>query len=179
MYKRGTPGMFEFTIGHGGRSCKGTEIHVKVDPVIEDFIKNLGDGSTKTLGGTQLWYGIAPEKPELYMFGNGELPAPSFEGYALNAVGKPLLIESAPQMLPNGMPAPSITPGDIVNLSFLRFKGISGEDGIRFGLKLPYSAGPDGGMMAHIKMRIGRACSQLCRDFIVPVQMRLVIINEE
>ena len=176
MQFRGTSGMFDFAIGHGGRASKGTEITIKVDPVIEEFVRGLGDGTSRLLQSGSLWYSIDPEKTEAYAFGNGEIPAPEFDGYALDMLNKPFVVESqnqGPQQPGGNIYAQ--TPGDVVNLSFLRLKGIGSNQGVKFGMRLIYSPSA----MDHIKARVGRACRQLCRDYIVPVQMRLVIVNEE
>src|SRR5438093_4105185 len=125
MDYRGAVGMFDFTIGHGGRNCKGTEIRVQVDPIIEEFIKGLGDGSTKPLQLGGLWYPLGNDKLEVYTFGNGALPAPELDGYTLDMVNKSLLIDGEQRLNENGHAIPSLSPGDIVNLSFLRLKGIS------------------------------------------------------
>jgi len=158
LYQTGKPGLFEFAIGHGGKGCKGTEITIKADPVIEDFVRDLGDGTVRPLQAGYAWYPINPIPAEIYTFGNGELPAPDFDTYQMDAVNKGLVLE-----------------GDAVNLSFLRFKGIGSPLGVTFGIKAVYSPS----LMESLKTRIGKACRQLCRDYIVPVTMRLVIVNKD
>jgi hypothetical protein len=172
MQFRGVPGLFDFEIGHGGgrmvdgkwEKCKGTEVTVRADHIIEEFVKGLGDGTTKPMPTTgYLWYPLTPSPLLVYNVGNGELPMPDFDGYQLDQVNKMLVI-------PAEMPGQS----DAVNLSFLRFKGISSPEGVTFGIKTVMSPS----MMDSLTVRIGKACRQLCRDYIVPTSRRLMIVTE-
>lgn len=149
----GTP-LFTFHISHG--RGKGTQLYVKTDPMIEEFIRGLGDGSTTAFPVGYAFFPIEPETPQVYRVGNGELKLPEFSEFALGNWRSGFLLDDE----------------KTVNLTFLQIKGVS--EGIRIGVRSVLSVTG----MEELKVRLGRACRALCRDYIVPVTMKIVIVPE-
>lgn len=146
--------LLSFKLTHGP-GVKGTKVWVKVDPMVEQFVKSLGDGTYKELpAGLGIMGPLTEDKLEYCSWGNGEFAVPPLSGYTLDGIRHGLIMD-----------------GDQVNLSFLRFKGIS--EGLYFGLRTLYSFSA----MKDIKHKVSQAYREFCRDYIVPSSVRVIIVG--
>lgn len=135
----------------------GMTFYIKALPLLEEFIKSLGTGEATdaSLQGRQ-WVPLSPAAIEVYdLSKHVDLP-----GFTLAAPGQSFKI-----------PDRNIPGGEILNLSFLRIKGISGMDGVKFGLKdlYPKSEAPI------VKQQIGAAVKRFCDEYLCPIDMTCTI----
>lgn len=160
-----TVGMFKIS-----RASKdhGLLVMVKMDPVIEDFFRGGGETSSVRVHGRD-WhseedlriYEPNPLRGVIGKVGGGIQ-------YTLDRPGRPLTAD--PDYEEGG---PSQHP--VVNLSFLRLAGISGDQGLRFHVKTVLST--DGVLALSKHLRAG--LRQFYLDYIAGVEVSVEMVTQE
>ena len=132
-------------------------MEVRTHPAVEDFIRQLGNGTKKALemyGKT--WSSFPGEAPlEVYHL-NG--PINGANGFRLDNPAD-VLKDDVGQL----------------NLSFLRIAGVSSGSGVRFRVRGVYSLP----LLERISDEIGSAVKQLYRDYIKTVNLAVVVSTQE
>lgn len=135
------------------RRSNGLEIWAKADPRVEQFTSSLGDGITDDLEAYgRNWFGTNPEKPIKVYRSNKSVKSGV---YTIEAVAGAFTIEPP------------------VNLSFLRFQGLS--EGIGFVVSTPFRTDT----IKEIYRNILVASRTFIRDYISPVEVILRISSQE
>jgi hypothetical protein len=149
------------------RTPKGLRLTTKVVPRIEEFFKVFTENVTKPLGlytrkwatpGTDVPASVytSPNFNQLMHTGSGSQP------YTLDALGKPLVITDLPG-------------GKAINLSFLRFVGISDPNGVSVTLDQMIST-PE---LLNMKSSLREAAKQFYIDFMRPVGVTITVMSQE
>lgn len=140
------------------RTSTGTKIWVRVDPSIEAFVQTLngGDATPEPLTDYGGWQAMEGETLMLHKF---IVPLQSKE-YTIGSVGTTLL--------------PSKVDGPM-NLSFLRFVGISKPAGVTFFIPGPCT--PD--FMKRIYVAVAKGIRQLVYDYISQITVVMKISSKE
>lgn len=138
----------------------GIQVNVKASPLIEAYMKGLGNGEATPVAALgKNWTKVKEDGPELAIWDASRSALSSLQDnqakFALNYPGRDLSL--AGEIAPN-----------CVNLTFLRLVGISEKDGVTFNIKgIVYSL--DG--LRTIKNAIGQAGRELYVNYIRPVDM--------
>lgn len=146
----------EMTLKRGGR---GLEMWVKGQPEIEEFFKGLSRGRTQPMSLYGRDWFHPDDSKDIRVYDLDESRVTVGTGYLLNKV------------------AESLEDGrtNKVNLSFLRFEGISSPEGIKFIVAGPYSKD----YSTTIADKLIKQSSQMIKDFIVPVHISLRITSQD
>ena len=139
-----------------GRTPKGMNIWVRSESMIEEFMKNLGDGHKDRLVDYRGWVPFESDKNLSLWRLNKDVISTT---YALNNIG-----ESFP-LSGNGK----------VNLSFLRFVGISEPAGIKFLVPDPFSES----YIRKLGPSIIQECKKFVAEYILPININLRISSHE
>lgn len=108
------------------RVSGGILVHARMTPELEEFFKNLGSGETHPPEayngfGSVKWRPGAGKPLEIWAINNENAEALSMgQKFRLDTVNQPLEVDASLGYVSN------------VNLSFLRMKGISSPEGIKF-----------------------------------------------
>lgn len=141
------------------RTYVGITFWIKGLPVLEEFIKSLGTGDVKPLTSLGRQWVELPGYPNLQIYdvltSQQDIP-----GMTIHAPGQALRL-----------PSPQIPNAWIYNISFLRIKGISDGDGIRFGLKDIYQKEE----AIQIQHEVGAAVKKFCDAYLCPLDMTCAI----
>lgn len=145
---------------------RGLHVHVKAHPKIEEFMRSLGDGQVM---GAQAydnrWFQVSDDQPlNIYNMKT-----------ALRSSG--FSIERPSQALfdGNGSGLSEDSAGGIINLSFLRIKGISDQAGVEFGIKDVYPLS----FRRVLKRRVGDAFRTLVMEHVRPTRITLIVSGQE
>lgn len=119
------------------RTALGLSLQVKVHPIVEDFIRDLGNGEKMDIGIVgRHWVNLKDASKPLMAYVIPGMAIPSLGGIRVTlgeGLGQPLV------MLDDGKP---ILKGqeraDAINISFLRLVGASEGIGVTFGVKGVY-----------------------------------------
>jgi len=135
----------------------GFTFWIKALPLLEEFVKSLGTGDVTDASNLGRQWVALPEQPAIQIY---DLSRPvDLPGFTLNAPGQSFKM-------------PDVRTGaDTINLSFLRIKGISDMNGVKFGLKdlYPKSEAPI------VKQAIGTALKRFCDEYLCPIDMTCTI----
>lgn len=146
---------------------KGLIVQVKVHPRIEEFMSSLGDGTTKNpVIYDNKWFSTTPGVDlEVYSAANPE----RLKGinFTINKPGSSLYSETDDNT-PSGLSV-VVLSGGIINLSFLRLKGISQESGLEFGVKDVWPLS----FRRELKSKVGSAFRHIANEYIRPVRLTL------
>jgi hypothetical protein len=162
----------------GGETCmeadfrrgpRGLTVMIKVHPSVEEFVKSLGSGLTteaKVYGG-RYWYPIGGKELMVYDLTSdpGTMGTDTGVYYTINRPGGPLQQQWAEE----GRVLSAI------NLAFLRLEGISGQDGITFGVKgvFTYKAVED------LAKATGDAFRRFYIEYMKPINSDIKIIRQQ
>ena len=127
---------------------------VRVIPMMETFIKGLGNGEARPSSAypnAKLWLPLNPESPPLMVYQIAPLPPRS--GYRLDCVGMDFEVEG------------------LINLSFLRLVGLSKPEGVKFRINGVYSEE----RLLQLGDRIGSAVESLYKDYLNPIDLSVVV----
>lgn len=122
------------------RSRHGVTLRVRVHPMVEDFIRAMGDGNQEDIRvHGRHWVPIGSEKALVYNLPKVALPPVLFahdgSPYAFDRVARPLLITEGDE----GGRSLSGLSRPITNLSMLRLCGASEGIGVTIGIKGVFS----------------------------------------
>lgn len=151
------------------RAPSGLELLVKADPRVEEFFKALSGGGTETLDA----YGRNWHAP-LDVHGKPKYTIPLYSvnevvrcnGYSFTSLCLPIVDEK--MTIKVGAPP-------VINLSFLRFVGISQGSGVRFVIDGPISR-PEINRL--LNEPIKNAVTAFVRDYITPTHATLRVISQ-
>jgi len=139
--------------GDGRPICStGLSVSVKVHPAIEQFIKGLGNGNVKSAELYDKEWVPVRDEPGLEIYHCNPFLG---NGFRLDIPGSKLEDEH----------------GNI-NLSFLRIKGISLDEGVTFGVRGVYSLEK----MQQLREKIARTVQGLYRDYIKTSELNVTIV---
>lgn len=156
------------------RGPSGLVIAVKVHPVVEAFIRGLGDGGSSDVkasgpywrpvgsGGPILIHNLALDAP-------GQIQLESGEYAYINKPGQPILDPHGAVDINTGKHRPGI------NLSFLRIAGVSEGAGVTFSVRGVHSYEA----LTKMREKIGEAYRGLYRAYMKPIQMDIVVSTQE
>lgn len=151
------------------RSRLGVSIKVTLHPIIEDFMRTLGNGSVQNvLEYGRYWTPVGRDKLLVYalIHDPGVMVSNSRTSYYINRPGSAL--QGTNDILGGG--------GDeSVNLSFIRLVGASDEKGVTFAIKGVFSEAAIQGMARSI----GNGLRAFCADYIKPVSCNVKIVRQE
>lgn len=138
------------------RGKNGLEIVVKAEPRVEDIIKSMSIGGYDDLEayGTE-WVSVGKDPVKVTQISKD---VPSTD-YTINTIGHGFISDKFGK----------------VNLSFLRFKGISGPEGVRFCVSGPVSRQH----ARDIGSKVVQAARMFVRDYVVPFNIGLRISSTE
>ena len=137
------------------RNHKGLTVWVKTVPEVEEFIRNSSHGNKDAME----MYGRGWVANDLQVY-RLDKPMGAVSGnYNLTKVSEPM--EGAPL-------------GGGVNLSFLRFVGISNPLGVEFLIPEPFSQP----YVTRISHQIVLECKHFVKDYIVPMEINLRISSQ-
>lgn len=157
---------FSFIFDRSRKGAQGLEIWVKAVPEIEEFIKGLGTGRSDSVEAyNKHWYSPTVQT------GDGEVQAPDLRVYDMERYGGQLDGQTWTIQAPGTF---MIHQGQI-NLSFLRLVGISGPNGVRFGIKGPIKQSE----ADEIITKIGSALRTLVREYIKPFGIELDLVSRD
>ena len=146
------------------RSPKGLTISMKVHPLVEEFMKNSGDGTLSDVRKVgRYWLPIGKDPQPLQAYG----VSPNMSGhtfsdglsYRLTNVGQPLLDVN------NGA----------VNLSILRLAGISDPAGVTFGVPGPVTVS----QLRALAQNITRCARHFYVEYMQPIEMSCFVNIQE
>jgi len=143
----------------------GLLISVKTLPRVEEFMQSLGTGETVDVGTVgRHWQAMSAHPLHAYIIQN--IPThPGEDGttVSLDKLGNPLLLIDPER----GEKYP------MINLSFLRLRGISDGAGITFGIKGVYSLDE----MQRIEKRLTAAQRRFYNDYMRPIDITIQLIT--
>jgi hypothetical protein len=144
---------FELTVG---RHFHGLEVHAKVVPQVEEFVKALGDGSTEYSDMfDRAWFPLKGDD-RLKVYVVKDLIASNY------TIGRP----GSEFKYPKDMR---------INLSFLRLVGIGSPSGVRFGVEGPYSPAYSKALFGEVMA----ATRTFIMDYIVPFNVSFKISTQD
>lgn len=119
------------SVAHPSKGSMGMVIAVKADPRVEEFIKTLGDGQTRSMRENyhDKWIPFNTSDFQIYNFSNNNVASYASRPYVLTFPG------GSPRVSKQENPGQA----DKINLSFLRVAGIGSPEGIKFGFRDAYS----------------------------------------
>lgn len=164
----------DFTITRGpirgkDRNRIGLIVKVKARKEVEDFMGGLAQGRTlpvDAVGDNWLSLGVDGDPLSFYEI---DTRFENQRAYTLDQVAGPLLIAPA-----NERQVLKTQAEEVVNLSFLRLAGISGDTGVSVGIVGPYS----NDYLKRLKLALPGAISQFLRDYVAPVTYNFQIISK-
>lgn len=133
------------------RGLRGITVHVKAHQIVESFMSAISHGKIRQLGDLDnTWASAQPEQPlQIYNI-NYNLAT---QDYQLNLAGGDLF------------------QGNVLNLSFLKLKGISDEDGVTFNLTTPINRD----QFKRLEGMLLNATTNFYRDFIKPMNLSVSV----
>ena len=156
---------FEFSIKRGfshTEPTRGLEIFIRTDPRVENLFSGLSkdnhpDRLTDPLTDySPHWRVLGPNPIQVYRVGNG----PQGSDYTFDEVGNP--IGKHPKT-------------GKMNLSFLKFVGISNPAGITFEVTGPFSRQ----FILDLRRDIGPPMRNFARDYVTPIHVNLRISSQD
>ena len=151
------------------RSFGGLSITVKTAPEVEEFFRGLGDGQSTTAVSTisRWWTPL------------GGLIPTNFRVYSIPEESTLLQPHDAPDGVRYRLDSPGgrlqRPDSNVINMSFLRLVGISGEEGIRFSVAGVYR---DPEIDRFLKC-FQSACSDFYRSYLKPIDRSMILSIEE
>ena len=141
----------------------GLLITIKTLPRVEEFMQNLGQGEIVDVATVGRYWQEMPNQPLQAYIIQPFQKQQSDDGsiITLDALGHPLVIQE-----------PGTDRYPVVNISFLRLRGISEGAGVTFGVKGVYSRNE----MGVLRDRITSATRRFYVDYIRPIDMTVDII---
>lgn len=156
VIKRGER-VYEGTVS---RSMKGIRIYAKVHPLVEDLMRSWGTGSADGVSAYGRYWSSPDSAIHLSVYNMGVPQAIDYKAgdstFSLARPGHPLVDDRG-----------------VLNLSFLRLVGIS--SGVKFESRGVYSPLE----LDAIRRRIGLGVRQLYIDYLLPVDLNIVISTED
>lgn len=144
---------FEMSISRGKQ---GLTFYVKADPKVEEFFAGISGGQKESVDAYgRDWTQIGPEPLIVY----GLAKALQSGKYTVSSPAEPLLMPKT----------------GLINISFLRFAGISSPDGVQFGVVGPFSKD----YIKELQKTMAQEIRNLIKDYIVPVNLNLRISSTE
>lgn len=147
------------------RTSKGITLRAKSDPRFEEFMKGLAEGSLDRLSVFgRTWY--TPTGADLGVYRLVHIPDSS-PYYTLDAVCAGLTVLEREKDYDEKL--------EKINLSFLRFQGISVGTGVSFNIDGPFSRD----LVRTFASRAKDATAHLIRSYLVPITVNLRISSQE
>lgn len=162
--------------GGVNNSKVGLRFTVRARPELEDLMQRLSGDNRAPIDafGGDLWVpmeGRFPEALEAYVMDDPLTGS----GYTLSQIGGTLLRENRDRAAQRLGEDPSAASNPTVNLSFLKLVGISNPEGVTFGLIGPYSFD----YINQLRRALPLVTKQFLQEYIVPVDIRLSIVNRD
>ena len=142
----------------------GLRLTVRARPEVEEFIQSLGNGSLVDVGTVgRYWQALDKGSLSAYVI-QSIPPQQSDDGcmITLDRLWHPLIIPSEGDRYP------------IVNLSFLRLRGISDGIGVTFGVKGVYSFGE----LCQIRDRVTAASRRFYIEYLRPIDLTVTVSTQ-
>lgn len=139
----------------------GATLSVKALPVLEDFIKSLGNGSKHPIEAFGRQWTSLPGEPDLAVYELSRTLSP-LANISLDIPGQSLEFRDK-----NSSSGGKL----LINLSFLRLVGISEGAGLTIGLKDVYTKED----LIKLHNDLGRAMKLFCDEFLCPVDLTCTI----
>ena len=140
------------------------EMQIKANPVVEELIKSFGEGSADDAAGFgREWTPIGDTK-KLLVYDVSRMPTMP-HGINLSSVGTPFITR---------VNVPGVGHTEVINLGFLRLKGISERDGLTFGIVTPHGLSD----LKDIKTKLSRSLKLFCDEFLCPIDMTCYIVSQ-
>lgn len=150
-------------ISHPKKANIGLTYHVRVDPRIEAFVRQLGQGENiDVFNYANDWTPISPANMSIYSF-------PQASDAAMRAQGFTMLFPGGlPTLAAKAIGLRETVPGEeFVNMSFLRIVGISSPEGVTFGINSAHSTPYVRKLLSDITNHM----KVIIRDYISPLKL--------
>lgn len=158
------------------RDREGMSLNVWAVPDIEDFMRGLSGRQVDVAAYERYWEPLKGRGPLMvYEIPKDLKMSPNEDGaiVSLSSLGLPLLsIDDTSREDRNGRVIRSEVK--TLNLSFLRFVGISEGDGITFKIKGVYSPN----MINYLDSALGEAERRFYREFLKPMDFAIMVMSQ-
>lgn len=167
------------------RSLAGLTLTIHAHPKIEEFMKSMGSGEEVDMRViSRVWEAVNKDKPLVFYHLNSEMIPSRIGRFTLDRPGQELEIyakykpSTRPQLNEDGFPtAPAYSSPEVnmINLSFLRLKGISSEEGVTFRYNQVYT--PDG--LIKLRDRIVEGQDEFHKTFLKPITLSVQMVSQD
>lgn len=145
------------------RTAKGLLIRVTADEAFEDLFREASGGQAQSVNAWGRWWTSLDPNDQIacYSLAGGFPETGEFPGgtYTVGAPGHPLIMD-----------------GNVINLSWLRLRGLSSPEGVAFFVRGVFSTNL---VREELPQKIKSAIKQLYIDFLRPVDMSISISIKE